>query len=249
MTASISYPEINERLAAARRVIECLAQATPVTAALAHLYGYTHPAQFEQDLERFHREVAATVNDHGERLERLERLLKPRTVLSELALEVAFHLLRGNATGRESPVDYAALQAAFAGSETKLLEEAAAELVLQRYATALGALGHPIVQVRPTRELFLAFDLAATGRDTRADALEVARTWLEVDETANVFRLSERLRWEPRRLNPALLALRPVFPNGRWSREIDATFETTSVLILPEERFKLRRIASAGRVD
>ena len=39
-----------------------LAQGTPVTAALAHLYGYTHPTQFERDLEQFLREIATAVN-------------------------------------------------------------------------------------------------------------------------------------------------------------------------------------------
>lgn len=245
----IAYPERNEGRAAFRRVLEALSQATPVTAALAHLYGYTHPSQFEQDIEKFQRELATTVNDHGDRLVRLETLMAPRAVLNELALEVAFHTLRTNETGRGDPVVFDTLQAAFISVEKALLEEAVAELAHHGYVTTSSAMGHPIRAYRPTTNLFLAFDLAATGHDTRADATEIARIWLAEDEMRNVHRLKERLGWSVRRLNPALCALRPVFPEGRWSREVQPTLATTSVLIMPDERFKLRQIVTSGRVD
>lgn len=245
----IAYPERNERRAAFRRILEALSQATPVTAALAHLYGYTHPTQFEQDLERFQRELAETVNDNAERLVRLEALMAPRAVINELALDVAFYTLRTDDTGRGHPVIFGALEAAFPSAPKALLEEAVAELAHHGYVTTTATMGHPIRSYRPTRDLFLAFDLAATGNDTRADAVEIAQVWLEEEEMRNVHRLKDRLGWPVRRLNPALWALRPVFPEGRWSREVHPTLATTSVLILPDERFKLRQMVTSGRVD
>ena len=104
-------------------------------------------------------------------------------------------------------------------------------------------------QVENQNALFLAFDLAATERNTRTDAVHIAKLLLESEELRNIFRLSERLEWEPRRLNPAICALRPIFPEGRWSRTIHPTFATTSVIVGPDERFKLRRIVECGRVD
>jgi hypothetical protein len=245
----VSYPERSEGRAAFRRVIEMLSQATPVTAALSHLYGYTHPSQFERDLERFQREVAATVNDHGERLTKIEAHLAPRATLSTLALDLAFYVLRTNTTGRGDPIVFGDLQGAFPDIEKMLLEEAVAELAHCGYATTNAAIGYPILNVRPTIGMFLAFDLAVTRRDTRADGVEIARLWLSEEVIRSIFQLSERLGWEPRRLNPALCALRPVFPDGRWSREIHPTLATTSVLITPDERFKLRQIVESGRVD
>lgn len=49
----IQYPVRSEGRTAFRRLLEAASQATPITAALAHLYGYTHPSQFEHDLEEF----------------------------------------------------------------------------------------------------------------------------------------------------------------------------------------------------
>jgi hypothetical protein len=99
--------------------------------------------------------------------------------------------------------------------------------------------------------MFLAFDLAATGHDTRADAVVIARCWLEDEATQNVFGLLAQLGWEPRRLNPALATLRPVFPPGYWCEEkgLEHPLAATSVVVTPEERFKLRRIVERERVD
>lgn len=245
----INYPERDEGCTAFRRILEALSQATSVTAALAHLYGYTHPTQFEQDLEQFQREIAVTVNDHEERLVRLEAVFATRATLSALALDEAFHILRVNGTGLGDPITFEALCEALPNVGKALLEEATAELGHQNYATTSAAMGHPVLSVRPTTSMFLAFDLAATGRDTRADALEIARLWLEEESARNIFRLSEQLGWEPRRLNPALNTLRAVFPDGRWSREIHPMLATTSILVTPDERFMLRRILESGRVD
>jgi hypothetical protein len=99
---TIKYPERSEGRAAFRRVIEAAAQATPVTAALAHLYGYTHPSEFEQARERCLLELVDSASSHEEKLARIEDALAPRARLSELALDVAFLLLRLNTTGSAS---------------------------------------------------------------------------------------------------------------------------------------------------
>ena len=246
---AIEYPKRNEGRAAFRRIVEMLAQGTPVTAALAHLYGYTHPTQFERDLEQFLRDIATAVNAHAERVAALEAKLQPRSVVSSLALDVAFHILQANQSGRCDPLPFDALCGALAGAEKGTVEEAAAELSSQGYAKISSAIGNPIRAVSPTNSMFLAFDLAATGHDTRADALIVARLWLEDEATRSVYRLSKQLDWGPRRLNPALLVLRPVFADGRWSQEIHPSLAITAVLVTAEERFKLRRIVESGRVD
>lgn len=245
----IEYPKRNESQAAFRRIIEVLAQGTPVTAALAHLYAYTHPSQFERDVECFLRDIAATVNGHEERLAALEVKLRPRSVISSLALDVAFHMLRVNRSGRCETLALDALCEAFPDIERDRMEEATAELSLEGYATTSSAIGLPVRAVHPNGAMFLGFDLPATGRDTRGDALSIARRWMEDKAAGNVLALSKQLDWEPRRLNPALLALRPTFGDGRWSREVHPTLVTTSVLVTPEERFKLRRMVDSGQVD
>jgi hypothetical protein len=189
------------------------------------------------------------VNGHEERLGALEAVLAPRAIMGALAVDMAFHILRANNSGLSDPVMFETLCEAFPDTERAFIEDAAAELSRQGYATTSAAMGYPIRTVRPMNAMFLAFDLAATCRDTRADALVIARLWLEDESARNVFRLCEQLDWEPRRLNPALSALRHVFRNGRWSREHHPTLVTTSVLVTPDERFTLRHILESGQVD
>ncbi|UEM04752.1 hypothetical protein JL101_004735 [Skermanella rosea] len=242
-------PTRNEKRAALRRSIEALAQATPVTAALAHLYGYTHPSQFEQDLERFWNEISALVNNHEDRLQRLEAKLEPSIVLSSLALEVLTWLLSSNTTGRSEPVMFQGIVDAFTGIDRRDLEESVSELAHLGYATKSSAIGHPIRSVRLTTDAFLGFDMAATGNDTRADAIHVAGLWVEDERLTSIYALKDHLGWEPRRLNPAIAVLLPIFPKGRRSGEQHPQFITTSVLVTSDERYQLRRVIETGRVD
>ncbi|WP_119304442.1 hypothetical protein [Dongia deserti] len=246
----VTPPELRDGggKALTRILLEMAAQATPVTAALAHLYGYTHPSQFEQDLQRFRTDVAQKLTDHEEQLRALTHLLSPMAVIGETAMQVAIHLLRINTTGRSDPVPFEKLVDDLKHIPRDRLEESVAELSAHGFVTTAAASGHAIINVRPTNAAFLAFDQAATGRDIQADAVHVASLWLEDEQLRNVFKLSEHLGWEPRRLNPALGALRTVFAEGRWSKERHLMLETTSVLVTLDERFKLRQIVESGRV-
>jgi hypothetical protein len=246
---AISYPVRSEGRAAFRRILEMAAQFNSFTGALAHLYGYTHPSEFEQALEAFHKSIAATVNDHDARLDQLETLLAPRARIGELALDVAFHLLRTDETGRGLLVDFTDVRSAFEGVSKEILEEAIAELERLGYVTTTSALSHPIRTIHPADDLYLAFDLAATGNDTRADAIQIAGLWLEHDELRSVRRLEEHLGWPLRRLNPAVGALLRIFPPGRRSGEVQPTYKVMSVLVTQDERFRLRRMTQTGSVD
>jgi len=254
---AIQYPDKSERRAAVRRLAEAAAQICPVTAAFAHLYGYTHPSQFERDLEQFLRDAADAINEHADDLQRhekritsIEAFLAPKTTVGGLALDIAFHTLQTNTTGRGSPaVPFAGLKESFSGFDPGALEEALAELQFVGCVTLDAALGSMVVQYRPTAGMFLAFDLAATGLDTRADAIEVANAWLLDGGLTSTFSLSESLGWNPRRLNPAVLALDLALPMAVWSQERHPVWAHTQILMTPDVRFALRQIVNTGRVD
>lgn len=247
---TISYPEQDEARAATRCIIEMVAQFTPVTAALARLYGYTHPSEFERDRERFFRDLADNANSTEERLTRLEGFLAARVTVSDLALDIAFHVLRTDNIGWSGNFfQFTALQDHFSSVETPLLEEAVAELKHGGYLAIFATANQPIVCFTPETALYLAFDRAATGRDTSADAVQIAGLWLQDDTLHIIPQLRDRLGWEPRRLNPALCALRYVFPETGWSQLLDASLVTRRVLISPTERFQLRRIVETGRIN
>ena len=175
--------------------------------------------------------------------------MAPRARINPLALDVGLYLLRTNTTGRRELVLFSDLQTTFCDTVTEFLEEAIAELKHLGYAETTSVLSQPIRTVQPTNAMFLAFDLVATGNDTRADAVQVAGLWLENDGLRNVYELEKELGWEPRRLNPALAALLPIFPKGRRSGELHPRLEVVFVLVTPDERFQLRRIVDTGQVD
>lgn len=247
---TISYADQDEARAATRCILEMLAQFSPVTAALARLYGYTHPSEFERDRERFFRDLAGSANSMEERVTRLEGFLTARVTVSNLALDIAFHVLRTDNIGRSGNFfQFTALQDHFSSVETPSLKEAVAELEHSKYLAIFATTNQPILCFAPETALYLAFDYAATGRDTSADAVEIAGLWLQ-DNTLHIIpQLRDRLGWEPRRLNPALCALRYVFPESGWSQLLDASLVTLRVLISPSERFQLRRIVESGRID
>ncbi|HVJ33168.1 MAG TPA: hypothetical protein VND94_08630 [Terriglobia bacterium] len=231
--------------AAIRILLEMAAQLTPLTAAMSVLYGYTHPSQFQQDLEKFHFDVAAKLSEQEAKLKALSEFLTKKSTVGDVAVELAIWMLRENSSGRADPIGFDRVVASFVEIPRGDLEEAAAELKAHSYAS----ISPPMFRIRPTSELFLAFDKAATGHDTEGDAIRIASLWLDNEELRSVFRLSDLLGWPPRRLNPALSALRDVFPDGRWSKEIHPTLETTSVVITADERYRLRKIVKNQRLS
>ena len=170
--------------------------------------------------------------------------------VSDLALDIAFHVLRTDIIGRPGNfLQFTALRDQFPAVKTRLLEEAVTELEHGGYLTIKATMSQPIACFTPETALYLVFDRAATGRDTSADAVEIAGLWLQ-DNTMHIIpHLRDRLGWEPRRLNPALCALRYVFPENGWSQLLDPSLVTLRVLIDPSERFQLRRIMESGRID
>ena len=58
----IEAPEPDKSKTATRAIAEALAQATPVTAGLARLYQYTHPSEFEQEVQQWRRDISDAVN-------------------------------------------------------------------------------------------------------------------------------------------------------------------------------------------
>ena len=170
--------------------------------------------------------------------------------VSDLALDIAFHLLRTDILGRPGNfVQFTALRDQFPAVEIRLLEEAVAELKHAGSLTTKATISQPIFCFTLETALYVAFDRAATGRDTSADAVEIAGLWLQDDTMHIIPYLRARLGWELRRLNPALCALRYVFPENGWSELLDPSLVTLRVLIGPSERFQLRRIVESGRID
>jgi hypothetical protein len=245
---TIEYPKQDEH-AALRRILEAAAQATPVTAAFAHLFGYAYPGAFEEAKEAYLRDLGSATNDHSERLTRLEQVFAPRAVISPLAALIALQMLTLNRSGRPDAISFDEIVELLPGKDRTQSEEAVSELKHRGYVETVPVLGSRHGRVRPTLAMFLAFDKSATGNDTRLDAIEIAKTWLLDPSTTSVDTLASKVGWEPRRLNPALMALRDYLPNATWSNEIHQVYAETYLALSSDEKFSLKELITSGRVD
>jgi hypothetical protein len=237
----VSAPEENKRRAAVRVVIEMFAQATPITAGLAHLYGFTHPTEMERALEAWREEVSNTLNDHEAKLKRIEALTAPRLLISETALAVAVWLTEQSRDGLCTGVMFDVVASTFADVPKSELEEACFELRHLRLVSTSAAIGRAILSIRPEYALFWAFDSTVLKTNPNDDAVELANLMLEDSSLESIRRLHERVGWARRRLNPAIARLMPMIADGRTSHEIQNQYPTTSFSLISEDRFQLRR--------
>lgn len=245
---ALEYPERDER-AAFRRILEAASQFSPITAALAHLYGYTNPSAFERDMEAFLREMSGAVNDHAERIARLETAFAPHAKISGLAANIALQILAQDKLGRGQDINVDEFLGDLNKGDRERADDAISELKHLGYLEAQSFIGRHNARVSPTLAMYLAFDKAATGYDTRADAIEIAQMLLADPSTSSIPQLAAKTGWSPRRINPAVTALHNVLPDAIWSREINPAYAETYLHVTADERHLLQRLVSSGRVD
>lgn len=242
--AMIKSPKEDKAKAAVRVIAEAFAQATPVTAGLAHLYRFTHPSQIEQELSTWRDEITNAVNSHEEALQILALKLQPRLQVGELALAVALWLCEFSEDGLKSIIAFEDIVQAFPESERQALEEACFELKHFGLITTSAVMGRAVHLVQPRYELFWTFDPTVKGTQPEQDAREIAGLLLKDESLASIAKLHEQLGWPRRRLNPAVAMIQTVMKTS--SRELQSQYPTTVFLIGSEDRFHLKRIAQTG---
>jgi hypothetical protein len=242
----IEAPKENKGKAAVRVVAEALAQATPITAGLAHLYRFTHPSEMERAVEAWRAEVTAAVNDLEARTRVIEAHITPRLTISESALALALWLTRETEPWPPKLVMWETLAEAFPDISEPELEEACAELQHLGLVKTSATMKHPIRTVQASPELYWAFDPVVMGTDPTADAQELARRILAEPALTVVSKLDEAMGWPKRRLNPAVARLIPFVGPNRISRTMTARYYTEQFLLIPEDRFRLRSFAQGA---
>lgn len=242
----IETPKENKNRAAVRLVAEALAQATPITAGLAHLYRFTHPSEMEQAVEVWRGEVTAAVNDLEARVRVIEAHIAPRLTIGETALALALWLTKETEPWPPKLVMWETISEAFLEIGGAELEEACAELAHHGLVRTSATMGHPIRTVQVCPDLYWAFDPIVMGSDPTTDARELASRILAEPSLTVVAKLDEAMGWPKRRLNPAVARLIPFVGPNRISRTMQARYYTEQFLLIPEDRFRLRNFAQGG---
>jgi hypothetical protein len=242
----IEAPKENKRKAAVRVIAEALAQATPITAGLAHLYRFTHPSEMERAIETWRAEVAAAVNDLEARVRVIEAHIASRLTIGESALALALWLTKEADPWPPKLVMWETIAEAFPEIGKAELEEACAELAYHGLVKTSATMGHPIPYVQACPDLYWAFDPIVMGTDPTADARELASRVLVEPSLAVVAKLDEAMGWPKRRLDPAVARLIPFVGPNRISRTMQARYYTEQFLLIPEDRFRLRSFAQGA---
>lgn len=237
----IKVPEENVPAGAIRTLLEALAQFTPPTAALAHIFGFIDPPEMERALATWRDETTKAVNDHEEMLRRLEAKITPRLRISQTALDIALWLANQSPDGLRHLIMFGDLAAAFPKVLKNALEEAAFELKHLNLVSCTATMGNPVRTVQTHYELFWAFDPTVHGTDPRADAVELAKLIVDDESLGSIPRLHERIGWSKRRLNPAVAYLMPHVAEGRTRKTITSEYPTIGFALNSEDRFRLRR--------
>ena len=237
----IKPPKSSPRKAGIRVVAEALAQATPITAGLAHLYCFTHPSEMERAVASWRDQVSDTLNAHDAMLCRLEEKIAPRLRVSEIALALMLWLVETSESGLSTPLSFEEVLSAFPETDKGSLEEACHELQHLDFASLSAALGHSVRSIRPTYRLFWEFDPISIGTNPTADAAAIAQLMIDDDNMASIPRLHEKLGWPKRRLNPAVARLMPFVADGRTRTVIQNDYPTLGFALAAEDRFKLKR--------
>ena len=237
----IEPPKSSPRKAGIRVVAEALAQATPITAGLAHFCGFKYPSEMERAVASWRDQASDTLNVHEAKLRCLEEKLVPRLHVSEIALALTLWLVETSENGLITLLSFEEVLSVFPEMDKGELEEACFELKHLDFASVTATIGRPVMFISPTYKIFWEFDPIFLGTNPTDDAVAIAQLIIDDNNMALIHRLHEKLRWPKRRLNPAVARLMPFIADGRTSKEVQSDYPTSGFVIITEDRFKLKR--------
>lgn len=224
-----------------RVILEALAQAHPVTGALARMFNYARPTDLEIAIVAWRQEATDIVNDHEVRISSLEAILSPRLEISDEAISLAVWLTQSSIDGLKTLVPFTEIQEALPETPKKLLEEHCSELQHLGLLSISSALGYPITHVRLDYELYWTFDAAVMETNPYADAVHLAKLMLENEKFESVSELHKETGWEKRRLNPAVAMLMPHIAKGRTRQSLQPDYPTLGFSLASEDKFRLKK--------
>ena len=216
----------------------------PITAGLAHIYGFMHPTEMERLVVLWRDQASDNLNVHEARLRRIEEKLAPRQRVSDIALSLALWLVKTSDNGLMTLLSFEEVRSAFQETDKGDLEEACVELKKFEFASVTPTIGHPVMLISPTYKLFWEFDPIFIGTNPTDDAAVIAQIMIDDRNMASIHRLHEKLGWPKRRLNPAVARL---MPYCRTSEEIQNDYPAWGFSINAEDRFQLKRFIESVR--
>lgn len=223
-----------------RTIAESLAEIVPGGGIVTGLLREVVPSKTDQDREDWEAAITERSNQHGERLDRHEDMLAPSETISGLPARLVVRLAQECPDGLSmQDYDLDALSALFPDEDRQSIKDAVSDLKALGLLKSWDFIGG--WRIALAEDAYEQVDPQVMGWDTKADAVEVARMML-AEDTGHAPELHEKTGWSKRRFNPAFRLLLPLFPEGRVRRVIQPDYPSLGVLLMDEDRAKLRRL-------
>lgn len=160
--------------------------------------------------------------------------------LGSVAVRVGKWISENSQSGLARGIDDNAFKEAFKDVKEDELAIAIAELESEGHLTTQGALGLRIPHIRPTLDLFVAFDPTVHGHDPVADAADLIEVVLAGEDSVALADLHARVNWPLRRFNAAAALIVDHVGEGRVSREIGGQYPTRHFQMVAADRVELK---------
>lgn len=235
----IIAPKEDKKRSIARALAEAILGELPISGAIMRIFEETHPSKYKVEIEQWRRGLTDRVNEHDTVLNKLTQVLEPTIKISDHATAVALAICRLSESGLPDPVPLEAIATNTPELSMPQVESALYELQELRFVSTKPGL----IRIRPTLDLFRAFDPAVFETVPDQDAKQLARAVLDNRSLQNVRLLHQHTGWTLRRFNPALCSLLEHVNQDLISREIQPDYPTTHFSLDGGSEFHLKRLA------
>lgn len=243
----ISPPNVSVKRELARKLFDSGLSLFPGGGSLAALYSVTHPAKGDVQITQWREELTSLVNSLEEAVSFLTQSITLSEDTASLGKWIAEQSKDG---GRFDVVRYDDIARRFEGATNTEIQEAIGELELNGLVTTSGALGRPILDLRPKPRLFEIFDpIVFPGVSPREDAAVIAIELLQSEKGVAAADLCQRFGWSIRRINPAMAIVGEFIADGRKSSPNGQPYIVRSMFVTPSERADLRRFVTSVSPD
>lgn len=166
--------------------------------------------------------------------------------LSPLAIRIGLWIAKQSAEGLNDPISDDVLKAEFSSVSVDELGFSIAELTKDGYVSATAFIGARLPLIRPTTELFIAFDPHAVGSSPAADVVSLIDLALAKKNACNAQDLHTESGWPIRRFNPPFAYMLSRIDDRRISKGA-MNYPATAFLLMDSDRVELKRFADRLR--
>jgi hypothetical protein len=169
----------------------------------------------------------------------------PKTTLTGVAVNLAASLAKAPGNGMRGPArSLDDLIALLPDEDPQAIQDAAFDLESLGLVEIVRTIGkHWWLHL--TQTFYEQVDHQVMAWNTYDDARTLAKLLLEDEARAATLKLHEISGWDKRRFNPAFRALLKYIPDERISKEVQPNYPSAYLLLLPEDRARLRRFGSS----